>query len=161
MVRPCGNKAAHVTCICRVLGGLHDFVMQSSGGLAGVFVALRVNGFLMSFLDALRSLAEQVAMSVRLIIASVSTPLMFERVCGGREGRDGGAVHHNNTFKRLGIRRAQHFRGSNDEDATTLGRRCRFGAGDQFYRGQCRQQGSDYRLCRRLVGQCRHDQRGG
>jgi hypothetical protein len=48
----------------------------------GVFVALRINGFLMSFLDALRSLAEQVAMSVRLIIASVSTPLMFERVCG-------------------------------------------------------------------------------
>ncbi|MCY1438966.1 hypothetical protein D9M71_551840 [compost metagenome] len=123
-----------------------------------VFVALRINGFLMSFLDALRSLAEQVAMSVRLIIASVSTPLMFERVCGGR---DGGAVHHNNTFKRLGIRRAQHFRGSNDEDATTLGRRCGFGAGDQFGRGERRRQGRDARLCRRLVGQCRHDQRGG
>jgi hypothetical protein len=69
MVRPCGSKAAHVTCIYRALGGLHDFDMQSSGGLAAVFVALRVNGFLMSFLDGLRSLAEQVAKSVRLMIA--------------------------------------------------------------------------------------------
>ena len=69
MVRPCGSKAAHVTCIYRVLGGLHDFDMQSSGGSAGVFVVLRVNGVLMSFLVALRSLAEQVAKSVRLMIA--------------------------------------------------------------------------------------------
>jgi hypothetical protein len=51
-----------------VLGGLHDFDMQSSGGLAAGGVAVRINGFLMSFLDALRSLAEQVAMSVRLMI---------------------------------------------------------------------------------------------
>lgn len=56
--------------------------MQSSGGTCGVLVALKINGFLMSFLDALRSLAEQVAMSVRLIIEGVSTPLMFQRVCG-------------------------------------------------------------------------------
>ncbi|AZO87290.1 hypothetical protein BOO88_09490 [Stutzerimonas stutzeri] len=81
MVRPCGSKAAHVTCIYRVLGGLHDFDMQSSGGLAGAFSVVRINGFLMSFLDALRSLAEQVAMSVRLIIEGVSTPLMSGRVC--------------------------------------------------------------------------------
>ena len=81
MVRPCGSKAAHVTCIYRVLGGLHDFDMQCSGGLAGAFSVVRINGFLMSFLDALRSLAEQVAMSVRLIIEGVSTPLMSGRVC--------------------------------------------------------------------------------
>ena len=60
--------------------------MQSSGGLSGAFVALRVNGVLMSFLDALRSLAEQVADSVRLIIEGVSTlvdiALMIDRVCG-------------------------------------------------------------------------------
>ncbi|WP_230853214.1 hypothetical protein [Pseudomonas fluorescens] len=56
--------------------------MQSSGGTSGALVALKINGFLMSFLDALRSLAEQVAMSVRLIIEGVSTPLMFQRVCG-------------------------------------------------------------------------------
>ena len=68
MVRPCGSKAAHVTCIYRALGGLHDFDMQSSGGLAGAFVVVRINGFLMSFLDALRSLAEQVTVGVRLMI---------------------------------------------------------------------------------------------
>ena len=59
--------------------------MQSSGGLSGAFVALRVNGVLMSFLDALRSLAEQVADSVRLIIEGVSIlvdiALMIDRVC--------------------------------------------------------------------------------
>jgi len=49
--------------------------------LAGAFPVVRINGFLMSFLDALRSLAEQVAMSVRLIIEGVSTPLMSGRVC--------------------------------------------------------------------------------
>jgi len=76
MVRPCGSKAAHVTCIYRVLGGLHEFDMQSSDGLAGRGIAAKINGFLMSFLDGLRSLAEQVAMSVRLIIEGVSTPLM-------------------------------------------------------------------------------------
>ncbi|PYY66586.1 hypothetical protein CRX42_31595 [Pseudomonas jessenii] len=68
MVRPCGSKAAHVTCIYPVLGGLHDFDMQSSGGISGTLVALKINGFLMSFLDGLRSLAEQVAKSVRLMI---------------------------------------------------------------------------------------------
>jgi hypothetical protein len=47
--------------------------MQSSGGLFGEFVARGINGVLMSFLDALRSLAEQVADSVRLIIGGVST----------------------------------------------------------------------------------------
>lgn len=56
--------------------------MQSSGGVCGALVALKINGVLMSFLVALRSLAEQVAKSVRLIIEGVSTPLMFERVCG-------------------------------------------------------------------------------
>ncbi|MBZ9782919.1 hypothetical protein K9857_15415 [Pseudomonas sp. REP124] len=83
--------------------------MQSSGVLPEAFLWRVVNGVLMSFLGVLRSLTEQVAMSVRLIIETVSTPLMIERVCGGR---DGGAVHHNNMLKRLGIRRAQHFRGS-------------------------------------------------
>ncbi|WP_449106035.1 hypothetical protein [Pseudomonas mohnii] len=73
MIRPSGSKAAHVTCICRVLGGPHDFDMQSSGGLTGGFAVPRINGFLMSFLDALRSLAEQVAIVVRLIIGGVST----------------------------------------------------------------------------------------
>ncbi|PAM81804.1 hypothetical protein CES87_23215 [Pseudomonas sp. ERMR1:02] len=73
MVRPSGSKAAHVTCICRVLGGPHKFDMQSSGGLPDAFVGRGINGVLMSFLDALRSLAEQVAASVRLIIEGVST----------------------------------------------------------------------------------------
>ncbi|WP_263596526.1 hypothetical protein [Pseudomonas fluorescens] len=35
-----------------------------------------INGLLMSFLDASRSLAEQVAVCVGLMIESVSTPLM-------------------------------------------------------------------------------------
>jgi len=56
--------------------------MQCSGGVCGALVALKINGVLMSFLVASRSLAEQVAKSVRLIIEGVSTPLMFERVCG-------------------------------------------------------------------------------
>jgi hypothetical protein len=56
-----------------VLGGLHDFDMQSSGGSPGAIVWRGINGVLMSFLGALRSLAEQVAMSVRLIIGGVST----------------------------------------------------------------------------------------
>ncbi|NUU36024.1 hypothetical protein [Pseudomonas sp. C2B4] len=73
MVRPSGSKAAHVTCIFRVLGGLHDFDMQSSGGSPEAFVWRGINGVLMSFLDALRSLAEKVALSVRLIIEGVST----------------------------------------------------------------------------------------
>jgi len=82
MERPCGSKAAHVTCIYRGLGGPHDFDMQCSGGVCGALVALKINGVLMSFLVASMSLAEQVAKSVRLIIEGVSTPLMFERVCG-------------------------------------------------------------------------------
>jgi len=56
--------------------------MQSSGGLSGVKYSDAVNGFLMSFLVASRSLAEQVAVSVGLMIKAISTPLMFERVCG-------------------------------------------------------------------------------
>ncbi|MGJ7517013.1 hypothetical protein ACSFE6_22120 [Pseudomonas baetica] len=47
--------------------------MQSSGGLTDALAGHEVNGFLMSFLDALRSLAEQVALSVRLMIEGVST----------------------------------------------------------------------------------------
>jgi hypothetical protein len=47
--------------------------MQSSGGLAGAFAVPWINGFLMSFLDALRSLVEQVAVVVRLIIEGVSS----------------------------------------------------------------------------------------
>ncbi|WP_223504510.1 MULTISPECIES: hypothetical protein [Pseudomonas] len=47
--------------------------MQSSGGSAGALALLLTHGVLMSFLDALRSLAEQVAMGVRLIIGGVST----------------------------------------------------------------------------------------
>jgi hypothetical protein len=47
--------------------------MQSSGGLAGAPAVLEINGVVMSFLDALRSLAEQVVDDVRLIIGSVST----------------------------------------------------------------------------------------
>jgi hypothetical protein len=47
--------------------------MQSSGGLAGAFAVLWNNGFVMSFLDALRSLVEQVVILVRLIIEGVST----------------------------------------------------------------------------------------
>ncbi|MNU99088.1 hypothetical protein D3C71_892120 [compost metagenome] len=82
MVRPSGSKAAHVTCICRVLGGSHSFDMQSSGGLPGATAVLEINGVVMSFLDVLRSLAEKVVDGVRLIIGSVSTPLMFYRICG-------------------------------------------------------------------------------
>jgi len=47
--------------------------MQSSGGLSGAIVWREINGVLMSFLDVLRSLAEQVAMGVRLMIEGVST----------------------------------------------------------------------------------------
>ncbi|CAI8983641.1 hypothetical protein PU99_23585 [Pseudomonas putida] len=69
MVRPSGSKAAHVTCICRVLGGLHDFDMQSSGGPTASLARLMTHGVLMSFLDGSRSLAEKVTLCVRLIIA--------------------------------------------------------------------------------------------
>ena len=48
--------------------------MQSSGGLFGVIYIDVVNGLLMSFLVALRSLAEQVALGVRLMIEVVSNP---------------------------------------------------------------------------------------
>ncbi|PCR93976.1 hypothetical protein C1X59_09365 [Pseudomonas sp. FW215-R2] len=82
MVRPSGCKATHVTCIYRGVGGPHDFDMQSLGGLSGANYSGAVNGFLMSFLVASRSLAEQVAECVRLMIELISTPLMFERVCG-------------------------------------------------------------------------------
>ncbi|CAI8713180.1 transposase [Pseudomonas sp. IT-P253] len=68
MVRPSGSKAAHVTCICRALGGLQCFDMQSLGVLTSLFLVLEINGVLMSFLDALRSLTAQVAVGVRLII---------------------------------------------------------------------------------------------
>ncbi|WP_433736567.1 hypothetical protein [Pseudomonas putida] len=47
--------------------------MQSSGGLPDAFARPEINGVLMSFLDALRSLAEQVASGVRLMIEGVST----------------------------------------------------------------------------------------
>jgi hypothetical protein len=42
--------------------------MQSTGATTGVLVGLGINGVLMSFLDALRSLAEQVGEGARLII---------------------------------------------------------------------------------------------
>ncbi|UVL42035.1 hypothetical protein LOY55_07970 [Pseudomonas sp. B21-040] len=42
--------------------------MQSSGGTTEAFAPLKINGVLMSFLDALMSLAEQVAIVARLII---------------------------------------------------------------------------------------------
>ncbi|VVN24747.1 hypothetical protein PS645_04503 [Pseudomonas fluorescens] len=58
------------------LGGLHDFDMQSSGVSAALLMTVLINGLLMSFLDASRSLAEQVAVCVGLMIESVSTPLM-------------------------------------------------------------------------------------
>ncbi|RON65818.1 hypothetical protein BK671_17630 [Pseudomonas fluorescens] len=81
MVRPSGCKARHVTCIWQGVGGMHGFDMQSSGGFSGVIYIGAINGFLMSFLVALRSLTEQVASGVRLMIESVSTPLMSGRVC--------------------------------------------------------------------------------
>jgi hypothetical protein len=68
MVRPFRSKAAHVTCIYGRAGGLHDFDMQSTGAMTGVLVGLGINGVLMSFLDALRSLAEQVGEGARLMI---------------------------------------------------------------------------------------------
>jgi hypothetical protein len=68
MVRPSESKAAHVTCISPGSGGLHGFDMQSSGGTTEAFAPLKINGVLMSFLDALMSLAEQVAIVARLII---------------------------------------------------------------------------------------------
>ncbi|KAE9642540.1 hypothetical protein EJA71_19065 [Pseudomonas sp. PB106] len=68
MVRPSGCKATHVTCIYRGVGGPHDFDMQSSGGLSGVKYSEAINGLVMSFLVVLRSLTEQVAMVVRLMI---------------------------------------------------------------------------------------------
>ncbi|QJP98517.1 hypothetical protein C6Y56_08290 [Pseudomonas fluorescens] len=82
MVRPSGCKATHVTCIYKEVGGPRDFDMQSSGGLSGAKYPDAVNGFLMSFLVALRSLTEQVLSGVRLMIGAISTPLMFERVRG-------------------------------------------------------------------------------
>ena len=90
MVRPSGNKAAHVTCICSALGGPHNFDMQSSGGLADGFAPVAVNGLLMSFLDALRSLAEQVAVGGGLIIdasvLSYKIALMVGRFAVRRDG---------------------------------------------------------------------------
>ncbi|QAX87682.1 hypothetical protein C2E19_09685 [Pseudomonas sp. DTU12.3] len=68
MVRPSGCKATHVTCIYTGVGGPHDFDMQSSGGLSGANYPEAVNGLLMSFLVVLRSLTEQVACGVRLMI---------------------------------------------------------------------------------------------
>jgi hypothetical protein len=68
MVRPYGSKAGHVTRICLALGASHNFDMQSSGGLPEAFQRVVINGVLMSFLDALRSLAAQVQVGVRLII---------------------------------------------------------------------------------------------
>ncbi|GID07622.1 hypothetical protein TMM008_48240 [Pseudomonas sp. 008] len=68
MFRPSGSKAGHVTCILPTLGGLLGFDMQSSGGMAYAFLVVAINGLLMSFLDVLRSLAEQVTVGVRLMI---------------------------------------------------------------------------------------------
>ncbi len=68
MVGPSGCKATHVTCIYRGVGGPHDFDMQSSGGLSGANYSKAVNGLLMSFLIVLRSLTEQVARGVGLMI---------------------------------------------------------------------------------------------
>ena len=48
----------------------------------GDLSVVKINGVLMSFLDALRSLAEQVADVRQVDYRGVSTPLMFERVCG-------------------------------------------------------------------------------
>ena len=89
----------------------------------------------MSFLVASTSQAEQVPERHRLMINESVLHWRSDRFEGER---DGGAEHHNYTLTPPGIRRAQHFRGSNDEDATTLGRRCGFGAGDQFDRGERR-----------------------
>jgi hypothetical protein len=52
--------------------------MQSSGGLPEAFQRVEINGFLMSFLDALRSLTAQVADGVRLIIEA-SVPSLINR----------------------------------------------------------------------------------
>ncbi len=68
MFRPSGCKATHVTCIYTGVGEPHDCDMQSSGGLSGVNYSGAINGVLMSFLVALRSLTEQVAGGVRLMI---------------------------------------------------------------------------------------------
>ncbi|AYG07142.1 hypothetical protein D7M10_08570 [Pseudomonas fluorescens] len=55
MVRPCGNKAAHLTCICRFSGGPHNFDMQSSGGILTLRPRNFPAGVVMSFLAPLRS----------------------------------------------------------------------------------------------------------
>ncbi|CAI8964098.1 hypothetical protein EMIT043CA1_70238 [Pseudomonas brassicacearum] len=100
-------------------------------------------GVLMSFLVASTSQTEQVPDRSRLMINESVLHWRSDRFEGER---DGGAEHHNYTLTPPGIRRAQHFRGSNDEDATTLGRRCRTGTGHQFHLGQRRNQNPEHRL---------------
>ncbi|WP_240997395.1 hypothetical protein [Pseudomonas viridiflava] len=56
--------------------------MQSSGGLSGVNQSRLINGFLMSFLAALRSLTEQVAGRLRLMIKP-SVPFLKNRLMFG------------------------------------------------------------------------------
>jgi len=56
--------------------------MQSSGGLSGVNYSGAINGVLMSFLGALRSLTEQVAGRLRLMIEP-SVPFLKNRLMFG------------------------------------------------------------------------------
>ncbi|KAE9658200.1 hypothetical protein EJD88_06670 [Pseudomonas sp. PB105] len=63
-----GSKGAHLTRICPFPVGLHDFDMQSSGGILTPCSRKRPAGDVMSFLACIRSLTEQVDGVGRLMI---------------------------------------------------------------------------------------------
>ncbi|KAA0947338.1 hypothetical protein FQ186_04205 [Pseudomonas sp. ANT_H14] len=68
MVWPSGGKAAHLTRIWSAPVGLHNFDMQSSGGIVTRCPITRPAGDVMSFPAYLRSQSEQVARGSRLMI---------------------------------------------------------------------------------------------
>ncbi|RDS88799.1 hypothetical protein DL347_23425 [Pseudomonas fluorescens] len=63
-----GSKGAHLTRICAIPVGLHNFDMQSSGGIVGLSPTKSPTGDVMSFLACMRSLTEQVEGCGRLMI---------------------------------------------------------------------------------------------
>ncbi|OPA90838.1 hypothetical protein BFW87_20760 [Pseudomonas fluorescens] len=63
-----GSKGAHLTRICPVPVGLHNFDMQSSGGILTSTPAKHPAGYVMSFPAYLRSQSEQVPSPGRLMI---------------------------------------------------------------------------------------------
>ncbi|AZP73664.1 hypothetical protein EJJ20_31475 [Pseudomonas poae] len=63
-----GSKGAHLTRIWPIPVGLHNFDMQSSGGILTSSPTKRPAGYVMSFLACMRSLTEQVEACAGLMI---------------------------------------------------------------------------------------------